>query len=369
MLSLFSRQNITIGIVLGFLVMIVVQTGAVSTESCVTYSLIQTDDSVEILLVLDHNYGGNVPFIINILERFEWSITTTGLNKTLTSCDYLGDEVFEVDLLIGEINNISEFDIISIMPGDSHDLLRTNQTALDLINAAVDEELVVSAWCRAVRVLAAAAVIDGKNITGNADYEAEYIAAGATFNELVPPIIDGNLVTGVRSRYYRDEMCQAIATAFGVYEHDAPVLQSATVTPNPSVLGADIGLTTIFGDATGVYMVNARIFEMNDTTGARISDVYVQYFALNETSTDGVFTAEVEYLEIGDYTIDFEVWDLYMNEASYRDGVNLSIIDQTTTTTPQTTTPEPSDPMNWLVPGAALGTICVVILVVFLRKR
>ena len=201
------------------------------------------EDPVEILLLMDHGYGGNVPFIINILERFEWSITTAGLTENLTSCDYLGDEVFTVDMLITEVSDLTEFDIVSIMPGDSHDLLRTNQTSLNLISSAVDQGLVVSAWCRGVRVLAAADVIDGRNITGNADYVTEYEAAGATFNELVPPIIDGNIVTGVRSRYYRDEMCEAIATAAGVYETDAPTYVSATLTPQQSLLGTIVNLT------------------------------------------------------------------------------------------------------------------------------
>jgi putative intracellular protease/amidase len=361
MQSLFSRRNVTRGIVLEFLMMIVVPTGVVS-ESCTRTPLTQAGDPVDILLVLDHDYGGNVPFIINILERFEWSITTTGLNQTLTSCDYLGDEVFEVDLLISEISDVSQFDVISIMPGDSHDLLRTNQTALDLINAAVDQGLIVSAWCRAVRVLASADVIDGKNITGNADYATEYIAAGATFNELVPPVIDGNLVTGMRSRFYRDEMCQAIATALGIYEPDAPVLQSATATPHPCVLGTNVSITATFSDVTGVHTANAKIFALNDTTGERVSDIHVQYFALNESTTDGIFTAVVENLEIGNYTVDFEVWDLYMNEAVHNDGVNLLVVNQTTT-------PGPNNPMNWVLPGAVVGTIGVVVLVIFLRRR
>jgi len=322
----------------------------------------ELEDSVEILLVLDHRYGGNVPFIINILERFEWSITTTGLNQTLESCDYLGDDVFNVDLLMTEIDDVTQYDVISIMPGDAHDLLRTNQTSLDLINSAVDQGIVVSAWCRAVRVLAAADVIDGKNITGNADYVAEYETAGATFNELVPPIIDDNIVTGVRSRFYRDEMCQAIATAVGVYELDAPVLQNVTASPHPSIQGTNVSLTAVFGDMTGVSSVNAKIFALNNTTGERVSEIHVQYFALDETTTDGVFAGIIEDLEIGNYTVDFEVWDLYMNEAIYDDAVTLLVIDQITT-------PGPNDPMYWVLPGAAVGIIGVVVLVVFLRRR
>jgi putative intracellular protease/amidase len=320
------------------------------------------DVPVEILLILDHDYGGNVPPIITIFERYEWSITTTALSETVTSCDYLGDDIFTVDILMTDISDVTQFDAISIMPGNSHQLLRTNQTSLNLINAAMNAGIVVSAWCSAVRVLAAADVIDGKNITGNTDYEAEYIAAGATFNELVPPVIDGNLVTGVRSRYYREEMCQAIATAVGVFESEAPVLQSAIVTPHPCIVGTNVSFTATFSDSTGTFLANAKIFKLNSTTGERLSGVPVQYFALNETTTEGVFSGVIEDLEIGNYTIDLEVWDIYMNNAVYTDETNLLVIEQTAT-------PDPIDPLQWILPGAVGGIIGVFVIVVLLRRR
>ncbi|MGY5855827.1 MAG: DJ-1/PfpI family protein [Candidatus Thorarchaeota archaeon] len=359
MLSLISRQSVSRGFVIGFLVLMIFSTGM----SCNASIMTEPEDPVEILLLLDHGYGGNVPFIINILERFEWSITTAGLAPTLTSCDYLGDEVFTVDMLITEISDLSQFDIISIMPGNSHDLLRTNQTSLDLIDSAVDQGLVVSAWCRGVRVLAAADVIDGKNITGNADYVAEYEAAGATFNELVAPIIDDNIVTGVRSRYYRDEMCQAIATAAGVYETDAPSFVSATLTPQQSLLGTTANLTVEFSDATGVYHIDANIFALDDTTGERVSDVHVQSFTLTETDTDGIFTGIAQDLELGNYTVDFEALDLYFNEVYHSDGANLLVVDQIPTTG------STLDPMQWILPSAMVGTAGLVVLVIFLRRR
>ena len=319
------------------------------------------DDPVEILLILDHDYGGNVPPIITIFERYGWSITTTALNETVSSCDYLGSDTFTVDTLLMDISDVTQFDAISVLPGNSHDLLRTNQTSLDLINAAMSAGIVVSAWCSAVRVLAAADVIDGKNITGNADYEAEYVSAGASFNELVPPVIDGNLVTGVRSRYYQEEMCQAIATTVGVFESDAPVLQSVTATPHPCIAGANVSLTVTFSDSTGTFLVNAKIFKLN-ASGDRISGVPVEHFALDEATTEGNFTGIIEDLEIGNYTIDIEVWDVYMNEALYTDSANLLVVEETPT-------PGPVSPMQWVLPGIVGATIGVIVLVVFLRRR
>lgn len=343
-----------------FIVLVVFSIGIISETPCHVDATTESEDPVEILLLLDHNYGGNVPFIIEIFERFEWSITTTGLNRTLTSCDYLGDEVLTVDLLMTEIGNISQYDAISIMPGNSHNLLRTNQTSLNLINSAVNEGLIVSAWCRGVRVLAAADVISGKNVTGSADFAAEYEAAGATFSALVPPIIDGNIVTGVRSRYYRDEMCQAIATALGVYEPDAPEFVEAIVIPQESALGTTVNLTVEFSDETGVLSVNVRIFALDETTGERIS-VDIRYFALNATS-DSTFTGTIEDLDLGKYTIDLEAADLYLNEAVYSDVVNISIVGPIPP-------PDWSGLMQWIIPGAMIGFAAAVVLAVYLRRR
>jgi putative intracellular protease/amidase len=362
MLTQFSRRRVSRISFIGLISLLFVVSSVVSISHGNVTTFAESEEPIEVLLVLDHDYGGNVPHIITIFERFEWSITTTGLNKTLTSCDYLGDAVFTVDLLMTEISDISQFDAISIMPGNSHELLRTNQTSLNLINSAVDQDLIVSAWCRGVRVLAAADVISGKNVTGSADFAAEYEAAGATFTSLVPPIIDGNIVTGVRSRFYRDEMCQAIATALGVYEPDAPVLVSSIITPHQGVLGSTVNLTAEFSDVTGVYNVNAKIFALNETSGDRISVVYEQYFALNTTSTEGRFTGTIEDLDLGKYTVDLEALDLYLNEAVYSDVVNISIVEQNTP-------PDWSGLIQWVIPGAMTGFAAVVVLVVYLRRR
>jgi hypothetical protein len=344
------------------LVLLGLSTGASSIAITDGGIFSDSQDPVEILLLMDHGWGGNVPFIMDIFERYGWSMTTTGLNETIISCSYLGYEEFTVDVLLTEITDLTQYDAISILPGNAHDLLRTNQTSLNLINDAVDLGLVVSAWCNGVRVLAAADVIDGKNITGNADYEAEYVAAGATFNELVPPVIDGNIVTGVRSRFYRTEMCEAIATAIGVYEPDGPSLVSTTATPQQGVLGTSINLTAELSDVTGIFAVNAKVFSLNQTSGEKMSIVYVEFFRLNTTDVEGVYSGIIEDLEVGDYTIDVEATDLYLNEAVYEYAVNISILNQTTP-------PDWSGLGQWAIPGVMVGAAGVVVLVMFLRRR
>ena len=352
MLSRTKKRSLVIGVVVALVLATVMQqqpnwrTGAV------------TEEPVDVLLIMDNDYGGNVPFIITIFERYGWNITTTGLDETLVSCDYLG-ETFDVDIVLTDISDIAQFDAISIMPGESHEQLRTTQAALDLIQEAVAQDLVVSAWCRAVRVLAAADVLDGKNITGNADYEAEYIAAGATFNELVPPVIDGNLVTGVRSRFYRDEMCQAIATALGVYEADPPALDAITIGPSPLTLGMNACLEVHLSDAHPIYMVNVKVFELNES-GLHASETHLLYFELTQLSAEGVYNGTLADLAVGSYTVDIYAWDNYMNDVVYAYAINFTVSEETSSA-------------SWLdqllIPTAIGGSVVVIVLAVVLFRR
>ena len=139
MLRLLSKQWKSRRYVIALVLLLGFSTGVSSIATNNVSAFIDSQDPVEILLLLDHGYGGNVPFIMDIFERYGWSFTTTGLNETLTSCSYLGFEELTVDVLMTEITDLTQFDAISIMPGDAHDLLRTNQTSLNLINDAVSE--------------------------------------------------------------------------------------------------------------------------------------------------------------------------------------------------------------------------------------
>lgn len=181
-------------------------------------------DDVKILVISDQNQGSNYDIndgLTNIKEYFEsygWDITYAGLTDSLHPCpDYgtttAGCPTVLADRLIGAIDDIDRYDILSVLPAATQSNLMVSSETLQLIRDAVEEGLVVSAWCRGVRVLAAADVIDGLDVTGSADYDDEYVAAGATFHELSPPIIEGRIVTGVRSNYYRVAMCEAIRTA------------------------------------------------------------------------------------------------------------------------------------------------------------
>jgi putative intracellular protease/amidase len=172
---------------------------------------------IRILMMMGNYVGGYHYFTSDIWEECGWDLTSAGLTGTLSPCN-LG-EPFHVDTLITEIADLSSYDCLAIMQtkaydGTSHNDLLASPEAIALVQQAVSESLLVVATCGAVRVLAAADVIDGRTVTGYALYSQEYIDAGATWaGDNVPPILDGNILTSAHGRYY----CQQITETMRAY--------------------------------------------------------------------------------------------------------------------------------------------------------
>jgi hypothetical protein len=280
-------------------------------------TIVSNESDVKILLLLDHEYGGNYIYIREILEdQFGWNITTVALEPTVSPCIF-HSIYLDVDVTVDSLTQLSSYDCLSIMPGAQMDNLLASQAVMNLINSAVSNGLVVSAWCRAVRVLAAADVIDGKNVTGNADYEDEYIAAGATFFELSPPIIDGQIVTSVRSRFYRMETCLALAQAIGCYESNDPTHISTTATRSETGYIISSNVT----DDSGILSVKAQ-FVAIDENDERILGGTTYGIDLLDPDDNDVYEKDIP-LETGRFTIDLIVTDIYMNSITFSDVVIL----------------------------------------------
>ncbi|MBN1859143.1 DJ-1/PfpI family protein [Candidatus Bipolaricaulota bacterium] len=183
----------------------------------------KTDQPVQMLLLVGDKIGANCLAggkKLSILEKFHrygWDLTIAGTNKQVDPCPFAaqrGMETPTIDCLVGDITDINDFDAVSVLPGPSHTGLIESAHALFLLRQAVNEGLVVSAWCRGVRVLAAADVVGGRQIVGHED-DKEFIeqARGIFIGQDHPPVTDGNLVTSARSYYYRAKNADAIKKA------------------------------------------------------------------------------------------------------------------------------------------------------------
>lgn len=173
---------------------------------------------IRILMMMGDRVGGYHYFTRDVWEQYGWDLTTTGLEPTLDPCT-LGVP-FNVDTLITEITDLSGYDCLAIMQtiawdGNSHVDLLGSPEALALVQQAVSDSLLVVASCGAVRVLAAADVIDGLTVTGYATYAQEYIDAGAIWaGDNVPPILAGNILTSAHGRYYCHQIAETMRNHF-----------------------------------------------------------------------------------------------------------------------------------------------------------
>jgi len=170
---------------------------------------------VKALLVVNNTYGANYNLLRDVMDLYGWQTTVVGVTPTVTQCFYGGP--ITVDLLVTDLADVSPYDCLIIMPAkstDSHRQLLASPEALALVGQAVEESLLVVAFCGGTRVLAAAQVIDGVRVTGNPDFLQEYLDAGAIWaGDTVPPVLDGNILTTRRGQYYSHQICEVMRTA------------------------------------------------------------------------------------------------------------------------------------------------------------
>jgi len=161
--------------------------------------------------------GGRKLSILDKFARYGWESTLAGVHRRVNPCPYaakLGAQALEIDRLVDDIEDITAFDAISVLPGPSHGGLIESEAALEHVRKASAAGLIVSGWCHGVLVLAASGVIKGKQIVCHADDKATIELAGGTFvGHNHPPVTDGNLVTCARSYYYRAKNADAIKAA------------------------------------------------------------------------------------------------------------------------------------------------------------
>jgi len=176
--------------------------------------------TVNALLLVDDLYGASLNIDDNqnnILENFAeygWNVTIASCTPDVNPCPWAslqGCEVLSPGLRTYQLDDALEWDVIVIVPGGSHQHLLECPFVLSVLTQARENSIPIAAWCRGVRVLAAADVINGVEITGHADYTDEYLAAGAYYlGNFEPPTEDQGIITCVSATDYRQEMCELI---------------------------------------------------------------------------------------------------------------------------------------------------------------
>ena len=80
----------------------------------------KADTPIKILLLMDDGWGANCPGIISKFETFGWDITFGSIITTPNGCGLMGGDPKTMDVLVNQITNVSQFDCISILPGEDY---------------------------------------------------------------------------------------------------------------------------------------------------------------------------------------------------------------------------------------------------------
>jgi len=229
-------------------------------------------EAVSVLLLMGQNYGANfmiddeIPSIRKQFEGYGWEITTAAPEKVVSPCAWgkrnAGQKDFEVDLVIGKIRDLSRYDAVIVLPGRTQDDLINSPETIALLREAARRGMVVAAWCRGSRVLAAAGILDGVRVIGNPDFRREYEDTGALWTEFTsieeapPPISDRGIVTTLRSKYYRVDMCEEIRKAV---ETSVPRIAMAAPAPQEAVETAAFAFLAKLGEERAALLLAESI--------------------------------------------------------------------------------------------------------------
>lgn len=131
--------------------------------------------------------------------------------------DDWGDSV-EVDKLVTDVD-AEDYDAL-ILPGGqiNPDLLRLEQSVLDLIRAFSDADKPVAAICHAPWLLIEAGLVKGRRMTAYPSIRTDLSNAGAIVSD-EEVVIDGPFITS-RNPGDLDAFCIAIANAVGAMEEE-----------------------------------------------------------------------------------------------------------------------------------------------------
>ncbi|MFX0207681.1 MAG: DJ-1/PfpI family protein, partial [Candidatus Hodarchaeota archaeon] len=173
---------------------LIITIGSFNPPQVVTEDL----NDISILSLIADGVGNTYFTVKDQFEEWGWDVTTVGLKDNHTGCPNKEPILITSDILVSEINNISQYDCVFIASGAQHHILRGDQSVLDLINASYNEGLVISAICVSTVVLADADIINGIKVVGHPLYAYDIEVAGGIFELHAKVISDKRIITGGR---------------------------------------------------------------------------------------------------------------------------------------------------------------------------
>jgi len=143
--------------------------------------------------------------------------------------DFRGDQTymesrghdFELNATMAEVDPV-DYDALVVPGGRAPEHLRTYDEVLDTVRHFFEEDKPVAALCHGPQILAAADVLDGREITSYPAVQAEVESAGCSWVDGV--VTDGNLVTGQAWPDHPEWLAQFLDVLGTEIEHGEPVV-------------------------------------------------------------------------------------------------------------------------------------------------
>ncbi|MFX1284131.1 MAG: DJ-1/PfpI family protein [Promethearchaeota archaeon] len=291
-----------------YIILLIITIGSINPCQIVA----QDSKDINILSLIADGVGNTYFTVKDQFEEWGWDVTTVGLKDNHTGCPNKEPIFIASDILISEINNISQFDCVFIASGAQHHILRDNKSVLEFITTAYNEGLVISTLCVSTVILADADIINGTKVVGHPHYAYDIELAGGIFEVDAKIISDKRIVTGGRGGGPTGkcdlaaptyELCVAIAKEILGYSY----VIKTSLTPTSEDLNTNfqisvetVNLTDLPYNiaASGISQVTANIHQNNNFTV--VEEVELK---LGNNKYLGNFTA----MKIGEYNIVIEV--------------------------------------------------------------
>jgi protease I len=269
-------------------------------------------EGISIILLFGDDFDYWQLFPYSYFEELGYTIHLVCPTATVTS----GSTTKTADFLISEMTNVSDYDMVYV-PGcvsETEHSLCSDQDAIDLIDEAYSEGLILAGLDSGPLLFAEADIILGKNISCRSDFETEIEAAGGNYVE-GDIIFDEQFVTASYD-FINDFMILGIIKALGLYETNAPTISNFDTEITTMDSKGTIAITVDIEEEFLLILVEAEIYKYNTET-SQYNKLTEKNLAINEETYQ--CTGSFANLDVGNYSITINTEDYFENEGTYSD--------------------------------------------------
>jgi len=358
-------------VLLGVLVVILVSSLLVQTPEAV----LTEPEEVSILVLLGHAFGWSYFEFMDVVQDWGCDVTITGNTSVIQSCLNLEARPVEADVLISEIarEDLNQYDVLFVPSGGHWQDLVNSESALDLIQMAYEEGLIISGICIGVNPVAASNVTKGHVVAGH-NFCYPYVHdSGGTLLPFMRVVSDGQLITGDNGEGFpagyegapHYDLCVAIMKSLFGYSYFEDMTIQPILEGNDTIYHMNVttsGPIHLFDDVT-----TAEITEVTAKLHTSDNETVIAEVDLSNPENDSIFVGSISGLELDDYIIDLEILDANVSMEFVRDALSFTAENITTSTTSTSVTDGILTVETIAVVGVSI-LVAVVLIVVWRSK-